>query len=1016
MGSIPWQDETPFGSPAPPPGGGDTAIFGDYNDPLSPGGPTGITVTASGVTVGTLEAGHVTLDGTITATDMEFGGFGSGNVTLAGGTFQTGTLNGAVNITGASLNASGASQIFAYLTGSGTLTGTTGIVGGTVDAGCSATFSGDVTNSFTVQNGGTLATGASLGGPTIQGAGSTWTANGITNGVFLITGGGAVTCAGAQIEDDGFNAGEGLGLNVNGTGSRWTINGTLNLGDVAGDTGALTVVNGGTVSATGPASLGTGAGSGGMLFVQGVGSTLTTGALTGTNGSLSVTAGGQTITNGNAIIDQQNQNVLNSAVTGAGSLWHVTGNLTLGNTGQATLNVGVGSLLQADGDLTLANAAANSTANLSINGPNGLNVSGDTTIGNAGNAELDITGGNGTGNYATLGGNFYIGGGGGSASGTAVGTVHNQQGALAVTNSADVAIVGVGKGDMGELFISNSGGTAALAGQLIVGLYGQAVAGVTLGGVATTGNTAVATAGGSIGELDVFDPGSMWTCSELDAGGLEDAQPNAGTGTVAANNYGLIRALQSFYISPTALVYVSAAVPANTNTSFKYKFAPSDTTHAGAQIFVGSDDYGPDATIRVGTGGTLYGQAKNLTGNVTVGAEGRFKPGDGLGTFTITGDCDLDDNGHGGGETDIQLGGSDTPGTGYDQLIVSGSVTLGGTLNVSLKDGYKPAQGDKFHVIQTDAISGSFAQVVSPGLVLLQEPDEDGLTLEVSEVAIGSPPDITSPATATGTVGQPLSYQIVADNAPFSYGATGLPAGLSVNTSIGLISGTPTAAGVYTVALAAKNSQYEADGTLTLTVDPAPPAGSPVITSVTNATGKEGTAFTYQISATNMPTSFGATGLPAGLTVAAATGLISGTPAAGGVFSVVLSAANATGTGVVTLTLAIPAPVVTLAAAVPQISVGGGRAAAFILSVSPAQSSDLMIKYTIKGSAKPGTDYVPLTGSAKLKAGKTTKIIKITPLGDLGGASKKTIKLTLAPGSGYIPGTTVPVKVKITAP
>src|SRR4029077_5909491 len=63
----------------------------------------------------------------------------------------------------------------------------------------------------------------------------------------------------------------------------------------------------------------------------------------------------------------------------------------------------------------------------------------------------------------------------------------------------------------------------------------------------------------------------------------------------------------------------------------------------------------------------------------------------------------------------------------------------------------------------------------------------------------------------------------------------------------------------------------------TVTVTPGLPV-APVITSAGTASGTVGTAFSYQIVATNSPTSFNATGLPAGLTVNAGTGLISGTP------------------------------------------------------------------------------------------------------------------------------------------
>ena len=82
---------------------------------------------------------------------------------------------------------------------------------------------------------------------------------------------------------------------------------------------------------------------------------------------------------------------------------------------------------------------------------------------------------------------------------------------------------------------------------------------------------------------------------------------------------------------------------------------------------------------------------------------------------------------------------------------------------------------------------------------------------------------------------------------------------------------------------------------------------APVIFSSTAASGAVATSFSYQITATNAPTSYGATGLPAGLSLNSATGLISGTPSAAANATVTLSAANSSGTGNATLTLTITA-------------------------------------------------------------------------------------------------------------
>lgn len=79
----------------------------------------------------------------------------------------------------------------------------------------------------------------------------------------------------------------------------------------------------------------------------------------------------------------------------------------------------------------------------------------------------------------------------------------------------------------------------------------------------------------------------------------------------------------------------------------------------------------------------------------------------------------------------------------------------------------------------------------------------------------------------------------------------------------------------------------------------------PQIASALSASGTVGTAFCYTITASNSLTSFGATNLPAGLSVSGAT--ISGTPTQAGTFNVGLSATNAGGTGNATLVLTIGA-------------------------------------------------------------------------------------------------------------
>jgi len=74
----------------------------------------------------------------------------------------------------------------------------------------------------------------------------------------------------------------------------------------------------------------------------------------------------------------------------------------------------------------------------------------------------------------------------------------------------------------------------------------------------------------------------------------------------------------------------------------------------------------------------------------------------------------------------------------------------------------------------------------------------------------GNTVTVTNPGSQSGTVGTAASLQMSASDSQsgqtFTWSASGLPAGLSINSSTGLISGTPTTASTYSVSVTATDT------------------------------------------------------------------------------------------------------------------------------------------------------------------------------------------------------------------
>jgi Dockerin type I domain/PEP-CTERM motif len=117
--------------------------------------------------------------------------------------------------------------------------------------------------------------------------------------------------------------------------------------------------------------------------------------------------------------------------------------------------------------------------------------------------------------------------------------------------------------------------------------------------------------------------------------------------------------------------------------------------------------------VSVNYGGTLAGHG-SVSGMATVSFGGILSPGSGpsnTGTLTL-GALSLNS----GSQTNIKLAGT-TPSSQYDQVAITGSASLAGTLAVSLIGGFAPQAGAIFDILTGSTPSGAFDNLQLPSLI-----------------------------------------------------------------------------------------------------------------------------------------------------------------------------------------------------------------------------------------------------------------------------------------------------------
>lgn len=226
--------------------------------------------------------------------------------------------------------------------------------------------------------------------------------------------------------------------------------------------------------------------------------------------------------------------------------------------------------------------------------------------------------------------------------------------------------------------------------------------------------------------------------------------------------------------------------------------------------------------------------------------------------------------------------------------VTSVAVMSGASHGTAIASGtsisYTPAPG----YYGTDSFTYSASNSSGPSGTATANITVTAGTLTMSPAAGALPP------TAVGAA-YSQSFSASGGTTPYSYSATGLPAGLTLNASTGALSGTPTAAQSNTFTIQAADSSNGAGGPLVVNQSYTLNVAAPTVTisPSTLTSPAAGVAFGQTLAGGGgaAPYSFAITAgaLPAGLSINATTGTISGTPTAAGAFSFTVTSTDRNG-------------------------------------------------------------------------------------------------------------------------
>jgi autotransporter-associated beta strand protein len=631
----------------------------------------------------------------------------TGALTVSGGTFAlgafsdtvgavslvSGTISGTTGVlTGTSYSVE-SGTISAILAGAGALTK---ITTGTVTLAGANTYTGGTT----VSAGTLVGTAASLQGALTnnatvvfdQAVAGTYAGAMTGTGAVLKQGVGTLTLSGANTYTGGTAVSAGtLALGASdrlaNTGTLTVSGGTLALGTFSETVGALTLVSGSITGTTGvltatsfdlqsgtvSAILG-GTGS----LIKSTGSTVTLSGANTYTGNTTITGGTLVFTNAAAlpgnILNNSGLTFDSAAISTYGGIVSGTGSLTKAGTSSLTLSgantytggtiITAGTLIASSTSLPTNGAVTNSgalTLNQTADGTFGGIVSGAGSLTKAGAATLTLSGANTYTGGTTISTGTLVAS---SSTLPANGNVANS-GALTLNQTADGTFGGIVSGT-GSL--TKAGAATLTLSNANTYTGGTTVSAGTLSGdvAALPANQNVAIASGAT--LDFRQTADATFGGVLSGTGLVTKQ-GAGTLTLSAAN-------------TVALNLLAGSL-----------FLASGST-------VGTVSVSPGAT---------FGGIGNVSGNFF--NNGILSPGFSPGLIAVAGNF-----GQGPGGTLIMEIASPVS---FDQLVITGTATLDGTLQIDLLGGYVPDHNQSFTILTAaGGRTGSFSSVTGTGAAL----------------------------------------------------------------------------------------------------------------------------------------------------------------------------------------------------------------------------------------------------------------------------------------------------------